>query len=163
MSWSAERIEQLKTLWAEGYSASKIAGKLRYVSRSAVLCKVHRLKLPSRETLVTERGIRCTKRKSKSPKRHRRARPAWFGRPRRNWQPSDELAVPANPASAEIWQATPGQTTVSLIDLEDGMCRWPFGDLKAGDLGFCGAPQAEGVSFCAHHAQLAFKSRGYRT
>ena len=39
MSWTEERVEQLKTLWAQGYSASKIARTFRDVSRSAVLCR----------------------------------------------------------------------------------------------------------------------------
>ena len=48
MSWTDERVEQLKKLWAEGLSASQIAAQLGGVSRNAVIGKVHRLHLPGR-------------------------------------------------------------------------------------------------------------------
>ena len=156
MSWSEERIAQLKTLWAQGYSAAKIARTFRDVSRSAVLCKVHRLKLPSRETLVTAQGIRRYKRRDNTAKQHRRKRPAYFGQPRSDWQPTDEPAGLASLA-ADIWQAKPGQTVVPLVDLEDDMCRWPQGDPKTDGFGFCGARQAPGSSFCDCHSRLAFQ------
>ena len=48
MNWTDERVELLRKLWAEGLSASQIAGQLGGVSRNAVIGKVHRLKLSSR-------------------------------------------------------------------------------------------------------------------
>ena len=40
MNWSDERVEQLKTLWTEGLSASQIARALGGVTRNAVIGKV---------------------------------------------------------------------------------------------------------------------------
>ena len=48
MSWTDERVELLKTMWAEGKSASQIAKELGAVTRNAVIGKVHRLGLSSR-------------------------------------------------------------------------------------------------------------------
>jgi len=48
MNWTDERIELLKKLWAEGYSASQIAAQLGGVTRNAVIGKAHRLKLSGR-------------------------------------------------------------------------------------------------------------------
>lgn len=48
MSWTDERVELLKTMWAEGKSASQIAKELGSVTRNAVIGKVHRLGLSSR-------------------------------------------------------------------------------------------------------------------
>ena len=45
MSWTDERVELLKKLWADGLSASQIASKLGEVTRNAVIGKVHRLGL----------------------------------------------------------------------------------------------------------------------
>ncbi|WP_236021164.1 sigma-70 family RNA polymerase sigma factor [Sedimentimonas flavescens] len=42
-SWSDERVQRLKTLWAEGQSASQIARELGGASRNAVLSKLFRL------------------------------------------------------------------------------------------------------------------------
>ena len=50
MAWTDERVEQLKKLWAEGLSASQIAGRLGGVTRNAVIGKVHRLGLSGRAT-----------------------------------------------------------------------------------------------------------------
>lgn len=52
MSWTDERIELLKKLWADGLSASQIAGELGGVTRNGVIGKVHRLGLVGRK----ERG-----------------------------------------------------------------------------------------------------------
>jgi hypothetical protein len=43
--WTAERIALLKDLWAHGATAAIIGARLGGVSRSAVLGKVHRLRL----------------------------------------------------------------------------------------------------------------------
>ena len=48
MSWTDERVELLKKMWLEGRSASQIAKELGSVTRNAVIGKVHRLGLSSR-------------------------------------------------------------------------------------------------------------------
>lgn len=48
MSWTDERVETLKRMWAEGQSASQIAKELGGVTRNAVIGKVHRLGLSHR-------------------------------------------------------------------------------------------------------------------
>jgi GcrA cell cycle regulator len=58
LTWSDDRVEQLKKLWESGLSASQIAAELGNVTRNAVIGKVHRLGLSGR---------------AKSPPRRRRA------------------------------------------------------------------------------------------
>ena len=50
MSWTDERVETLKKMWAEGQSASQIAKELGGVTRNAVIGKVHRLGLSDRKS-----------------------------------------------------------------------------------------------------------------
>lgn len=50
MSWTDERVELLKKMWSEGHSASQIAKELGSVTRNAVIGKVHRLGLSSRNS-----------------------------------------------------------------------------------------------------------------
>lgn len=50
MAWTEPRVEKLRSLYAEGYSANIIADKMG-VSRNAVIGKWHRLRLPERTTL----------------------------------------------------------------------------------------------------------------
>jgi len=52
MSWTEERIDRLKSMWAEGATASEIAEKLGGVSRNAVIGKAHRLGLEARPSPV---------------------------------------------------------------------------------------------------------------
>ena len=52
MSWTEERIERLKTMWADGATASQIAEDLGGVSRNAVIGKAHRLGLEQRPSPV---------------------------------------------------------------------------------------------------------------
>jgi len=52
MSWTEERIDRLKAMWAEGATASEIADKLGGVSRNAVIGKAHRLGLEARPSPV---------------------------------------------------------------------------------------------------------------
>jgi GcrA cell cycle regulator len=52
MAWTDERIDQLKTLWGQGLTASQIAETLGGVSRNAVIGKAHRLGLEARPSPV---------------------------------------------------------------------------------------------------------------
>ena len=52
MSWTDERIERLKKMWADGATASQIAEELGGVSRNAVIGKAHRLGLDARPSPV---------------------------------------------------------------------------------------------------------------
>ncbi|MEY4269052.1 MAG: hypothetical protein RLZZ58_268 [Pseudomonadota bacterium] len=52
MSWTDERIEQLRNMWEKGLTASQIADELGGVSRNAVIGKAHRLGLKARPSPV---------------------------------------------------------------------------------------------------------------
>lgn len=57
MSWTDERIDQLKNLWDKGLTASQIAEELGGVSRNAVIGKAHRLSLKSRPSPVKSNDV----------------------------------------------------------------------------------------------------------
>ena len=45
--------------------------------------------------------------------------------------------------------------------LDHTQCVYPFGDIKSGDLRFCGEPKAEGSAYCAtHHALCHVAAHG---
>jgi GcrA cell cycle regulator/Zeta toxin len=48
LTWTDERLELLKKLWADGLSADRIAVELGGVSRNSVIGKIHRLGLTGR-------------------------------------------------------------------------------------------------------------------
>ena len=55
-TWTDDRVELLKKLWADGLSASQIAGELGGITRNAVIGKVHRLGLSGRAKALGETG-----------------------------------------------------------------------------------------------------------
>lgn len=46
---------------------------------------------------------------------------------------------------------------VTIMDLRDGMCRWPIGDPTSSEFRFCGASAYTGVPYCEYHSQLAYQ------
>ena len=64
MSWTDERVELLKKLWADGLSASQIAGELGGITRNAVIGKVHRLGLSGRAKSPSSSAPRARKPRS---------------------------------------------------------------------------------------------------
>ena len=67
MSWTDERIDELKQLWGEGLSAQEIGRKLG-VTKNAVIGKAHRLGLPARPSPIKRaRPAAPAKAKRKSP------------------------------------------------------------------------------------------------
>jgi len=70
MSWTEERIERLKKMWADGATASQIADELGGVSRNAVIGKAHRLGLEQRPS-----PVKAVEEKEKKPARATKAAP----------------------------------------------------------------------------------------
>jgi GcrA cell cycle regulator len=79
MSWTEERIERLKSMWADGSTASQIAEDLGGVSRNAVIGKAHRLGLESRPSPV--KAGEEKEKKAKAPPAPRAAKPAPVAKP----------------------------------------------------------------------------------
>lgn len=102
MSWTDERVETLKKMWAEGQSASQIAKELGGVTRNAVIGKVHRLGLSNRTTGATgkEEGAPAA---SSSQRPEAPAKPADAPRaaePKPATTP--RVSTPVNPTVAQV-------------------------------------------------------------
>ena len=85
MSWTEERIERLKSMWAEGATASQIADDLGGVSRNAVIGKAHRLGLEQRPS-----PVKAVEEKDRSKPAKAAAKPA----------PAAAKPVPSEPKAA---------------------------------------------------------------
>lgn len=104
MSWTDERIDQLKTMWTKGMTASQIAEELGGVSRNAVIGKAHRLGLQSRPSPVKANDGEESARKPAAP----RAKPAPAAAP--VTPVAKPRPVVARPATAPAMPATPRST-----------------------------------------------------
>jgi GcrA cell cycle regulator len=98
MSWTDERIDQLKQMWERGMTASQIAEELGGVSRNAVIGKAHRLGLQARPSPV--RATDSTPKAAPQPRKA--AAPAESAAPRPVAKPKEKpaLAPVAEPKAA---------------------------------------------------------------
>jgi len=155
MAWTDERVEQLKKLWADGLSASQIAGRLGSVTRNAVIGKVHRLGLSGRATT------------SSRTKARPRVRMATAKRPLR---PNNRVAQAGNPAVRALYHLEadnyvspaeeleiPMAERKTIQTLEECHCRWPIGDPQTPEFHFCGKGKVTGLPYCEFHARRAFQ------
>ena len=161
MSWTDERVEQLKQHWLEGKSASQIAGLLgNGLTRNAIIGKVHRLGLAGRAKSPSSGGSRPRQ----SPPQHG---PRRVSSPRapsvapRIVRGATALAInpmPLHATEPEPFESVvlPMSLRVTIVELNEAMCRWPLGDPTSPDFRYCGSPSSSGP-YCAHHGGLAYQ------
>ena len=132
MSWTHERIEQLKKLWEAGYTAINIATELGGITRNAVIGKAHRLGLSGRMKSKSKVSSVSIVRKRKMP-------------------------VNKNSKIIELTTSVEPMNPTSFADIKDGLCRWPLGEPEDLDFKFCGRKCAEGMIYCTEHHSLAYQ------
>jgi GcrA cell cycle regulator len=148
MGWTDERVELLKTLWADGLSASQIAAELGGITRNAVIGKVHRLGLSGRAKSPSSSAPRPRKARS-SGHMIRVQRPQVRG----NNALAYDYEVEAEPEMLEI----PMEQRKTLLQLSEKTCHWPVGDPSTPDFFFCGGESANDQPYCTFHCRVAFQ------
>jgi GcrA cell cycle regulator len=147
MGWNDERVELLKKLWADGLSASQIAGQLGGVTRNAVIGKVHRLGLSGR-----------AKTPSSSVPRVRKPRQSTM-RPRMRFHGNNALApqYDMEPDLDPLANVVPMGPRISILELSEDTCRWPIGDPGKEGFGYCGSKTKGELPYCPYHARAAYQ------
>jgi len=160
MSWTDERVEQLKQHWTEGKSASQIAGLLGHgLTRNAVIGKVHRLGLAGR---AKSPGLASPRPRpaASQPSAHRAAAPRMASAARITRGATALAIAPEALADAEPEAfenvVVPMSLRVTIVELKEAMCRWPLGDPATAEFRYCGSPTASGP-YCAYHSSLAYQ------
>ncbi|WP_170604770.1 GcrA family cell cycle regulator [Ruegeria arenilitoris] len=186
MSWTDERVEQLKKMWGEGQSASQIAKELGGVTRNAVIGKVHRLGLSNRATGASPAKSETKEKPAPAPKAEAKPKPAPKTEPARPSPSPAAEAKPAVPARRQIipaGQPLPPQPSANeispealakvnevekkakkllLMELTEKTCKWPVGDPATEDFWFCGLPVEAGKPYCEAHVGVAFQPMSSR-
>ena len=186
MAWTDERVETLKTLWTGGASASQIAKELGGVTRNAVIGKVHRLGLSSRnqgkpetaekpapvveEVAAAQEPVAAPPvREVKMPEPQAETTAA---APEVAKSPDADLPVPATPSEGMVTIPSENQVDIAqidrdarklgLMDLTERTCKWPIGDPSRGEFYFCGHPVVTGKPYCKGHTAAAYQPMSSR-
>jgi GcrA cell cycle regulator len=165
VTWTDDRVELLKKLWADGLSASQIAAEIGNVTRNAVIGKVHRLGLSGRAKSSKPAAATSAVAPAR-PRKPTRApsAPTSITPPEASnvivapipMRQAPVMAVePQLPAEDDV--AIPLSERVTIMDLRESMCRWPMGDPTKADFRFCGARCTPGIPYCTHHARIAYQ------
>ena len=160
-TWTDDRVEQLKKLWSEGFSASQIAAEMGGVTRNAVIGKVHRLGLSGRGKASTPGAPRA--RKPRPAGLPAPGAPTFRGNtvlapksaPRPETQPLPEVLLDED-------VVVPLSARVTIMELREFMCRWPMGDPTKPDFRFCGGQAIGGLPYCTHHSRIAYQPAAER-
>ena len=189
MSWTDERVETLKTMWADGKSASQIAKELGGVTRNAVIGKVHRLGLSNRNGGGGSPAAAAAKTapKEKATAKPEAAKPEPAAAPTPT-PPAPQPVAPPTPvpfrkpivpagqplppqpsaneispeALAKVAEVEKHAKRIGLMDLTERVCKWPIGDPATEDFWFCGLPVQQGKPYCEAHVGVAFQPMSAR-
>lgn len=188
MSWTDERVELLKTMWADGKSASQIAKELGGVTRNAVIGKVHRLGLsnrasPGKTEEPAEKPAPKAVAKPEPPAAPPAAAPVESPKPSETAEPKAAplpvqrraIPVPGQPlppqpaqseisaeALAKLAQIERKALKLDLMQLTERTCKWPIGDPATPEFWFCGHPVQAGKPYCEAHVAVAFQPMSSR-
>lgn len=170
LSWTDERVAELRRLAARGLSAGYIAAELGGTTRNSVIGKLHREGIvkgpgkPVRKPATAPRAMRnggaalsAIKAKAKREREvasrtdDTRARQTLVARAR---------AMGELPANEPVTLPFERRETapVPLLKLAAHHCRWPICDDGDQILGFCGADRRDAsIPYCAHHCRIAYR------
>ncbi|MGG5821243.1 GcrA family cell cycle regulator [Falsiroseomonas sp. HW251] len=154
MDWTAEAIERLKALWAEGHSTAEI-GRRMGISKNAVVGKAHRLSLPARPSPIRRETLGAAPR----PAQPRTPRPPVA--PRTTLPP----VMPAPVAVAPVASPPPQPAVVRSFPRLSATrsCCWPIGEPGKPGFRFCSSDAIMGKPYCPEHASVAYvKARDRR-
>lgn len=145
-TWTEDRVERLKVLWADGRSASQIARELGDpVTRNSVIGKVSRLGLPGRTPLTQARRYRSgpVSHAEKLRRAHERATLNAILK-------AERAAKRIEAASIQLVELPPPAEFLGLTfaELKRRDCRYPRGE--GANVRFCGQRAKEISSYCSH-------------
>jgi GcrA cell cycle regulator len=154
INWAPEHTAALREYVARGMSFSEIADAINIkfktaYSRNAAIGRAKRLGLAGPARQQTPPRARPLL------ERLRKSRPAETRRAEFHWpKPVVERIEPTRLRCVEV-----EPRHLSLIDLERGDCRYPYGGDSEGEaITFCGHPRRPGSSYCTPHFHLSRNS-----
>ena len=138
MSWTPDRVEQLKKLWGSGKTASQIAEIIGGVSRNAVIGKSHRLnlsaKIKTRSAVTTGKSL-VTQETTSKKSRKSKFKSLLLDK---NFEPAKNL---------------------KLEELNEKTCKYMEGHPDEKNSSFCGRTTVDKFSYCPLHLMIIFQPK----
>ncbi|QOZ25313.1 GcrA family cell cycle regulator [Bradyrhizobium sp. CCBAU 51753] len=162
--WTDDRVERLRGLWAKGLSCSQIANELACgFTRSAIIGKAHRLKLPARRDASAGQPSARPAAPPRPPKPGKIASVSQMPtfRPKRNQSNSPAIQREIDAAEPGVdanLTGKPDGRGIKLHQLSDLNCHWPLGDPLTPEFEFCGGKAVPGQPYCAAHCRIAYQA-----
>jgi GcrA cell cycle regulator len=152
MEWTANAIDLLRALWAEGHSTAEI-GRRMGVTKNAIVGKAHRLDLPTRPSPIRKPDAAAVAAAAgaAAPRRKPSAREAVVPARRMIPQAQPMAAPPAAPRLPPLSAAVRSFPRASVRS-----CCWPMGEPGSREFRFCGAEADPGKPYCAAHVAVAY-------
>ena len=147
MDWTAEAIDQLRSLWAEGHSTAEI-GRRMGISKNAVVGKAHRLNLPARPSPIRREAEGNAAPRPAPVRRASVPPPPREPAPLRRLAQPNAAVAPAAPVPAAVVRPFPRVSARS--------CCWPLGEPGTPEFRFCAAEAMTSKPYCAEHASVAY-------
>lgn len=149
----SDKVALVQSVYDGTGTASRIAAAIGpAITRNAVigvytrnpeLAKTHPLgpNLSQRKMMAVGKAARA--KKMKAPAKKEKAS-----------KPPADIKLPPSPPPEPV--KPPEFRNVSLVALKTGECKWPSGDPRTEDFGFCGAATGDILKpYCAHHTHIA--------
>ena len=142
MSWTNEKVEKLKELWAKGHTASQISEMLGETTRNAVIGKAHRLNLSAKiKTRAATSNQNFENSQEQKDIKSRRGRKSKF-------------------KSLIIEKDFEPENPKQLEELDESSCKWPIGHPDEKNFYFCGRSSLKDFSYCKLHLLYAYQPKG---
>ena len=154
LMWTDERVEQAKAWVSEGMTAREIAERFG-TTRNAVIGKLRR---------AGHRGGGGIAPKEKSERRPKVAKPP---RPKNRhyklgFGSRFQSPVPLKAKPVIEPPVPPEAMMLGIMDLGPTACKFPIGDPRHADFGYCGHKRIGVSPYCPYHHALAYRSERER-
>lgn len=146
--WTREREEKLLAYIDEGQSFQYAAAMLG-CTRNAAIGKHGRLK-----GTINSYGYATAASKEANERRRQAAKRAANQRQRRKYA---KLPKPPSLDPMPKLQIKRSSAHDSVVNLKPNQCRWPFGDPRGEDFGFCSRKKIAGKPYCQEHYDMSWR------
>ena len=142
MSWTEDKVSQLRELWDQGLPTSQI-GTILGFTKNAVVGKAHRIGLERRPSPIKRSVMKPNRKEARAPLM-----------PKLNIDNKVENNFDNTLSGSDRNAKYLGKN--SIISRKSIGCEWPIGEPNEPNFHYCGSKKLEGKSYCLEHCSKAY-------